>query len=75
MLKGKKNVSPSNCINGHFSTAPLQFDLVVVGGGIVGCATARQIKMDHPQLSIALVEKESKLGTAYLLFCNRYFST
>jgi 2-hydroxyglutarate dehydrogenase len=34
----------------------------VVGGGIIGCATARQLKLTHPNLSIALVEKENELG-------------
>ncbi|XP_011307583.1 L-2-hydroxyglutarate dehydrogenase, mitochondrial isoform X1 [Fopius arisanus] len=38
------------------------FDLVVVGGGIVGCATAREMLERHPQLKIAIVEKENKLA-------------
>uniref|UniRef100_A0A914X576 L-2-hydroxyglutarate dehydrogenase, mitochondrial n=1 Tax=Plectus sambesii TaxID=2011161 RepID=A0A914X576_9BILA len=43
-------------------TAPMQFDLVVVGGGIVGCATARQMKIAHPNISVAVVEKENILA-------------
>lgn len=39
------------------------YDVLVVGGGIVGVATAREIALRHPQMSIALVEKESALGT------------
>jgi len=38
------------------------YDLVVVGGGIVGCATAREIIMRHPDLKIAIVEKENELA-------------
>ncbi|XP_033327108.1 L-2-hydroxyglutarate dehydrogenase [Megalopta genalis] len=38
------------------------FDLVVVGGGIVGCATAREMMIRHPNLKMAIVEKESALA-------------
>ncbi|XP_014599044.1 PREDICTED: L-2-hydroxyglutarate dehydrogenase, mitochondrial [Polistes canadensis] len=38
------------------------YDLVVVGGGIVGCATAREMLMRHPNLKIAIVEKENALA-------------
>ncbi|XP_001604118.1 L-2-hydroxyglutarate dehydrogenase, mitochondrial isoform X1 [Nasonia vitripennis] len=38
------------------------YDLVVVGGGIVGCATAREMKSRHPQMRIAIVEKEAVLA-------------
>lgn len=36
----------------------VQSDLVVVGNGIVGAATALKIKQDHPDLSVLLVDKE-----------------
>jgi 2-hydroxyglutarate dehydrogenase len=42
--------------------ASKNFDLVVVGGGIVGVASAREIALRHPHLKIAIVEKESKLA-------------
>ncbi|XP_011499979.1 PREDICTED: L-2-hydroxyglutarate dehydrogenase, mitochondrial [Ceratosolen solmsi marchali] len=38
------------------------YDLVVVGGGIIGCATAREMKIRHPQMRIAIVEKEDGLA-------------
>ena len=34
------------------------FDFAVVGGGIVGLATARRLQQLHPECSIALIEKE-----------------
>lgn len=34
----------------------------MVGGGIVGCATAREMKCRHPQMKIAIVEKEDGLA-------------
>lgn len=39
-----------------------KFDLVCVGGGIVGVASAREILLRHPNLKIAIVEKEYKLA-------------
>ena len=39
-----------------------RYDLVVVGGGIVGLATAREIALRHPKMSVAVLEKEDHLG-------------
>ena len=39
-----------------------QYDLVIVGGGIVGTATAQELITRHPQLRLAVLEKESELG-------------
>lgn len=39
------------------------FDLVVIGGGIVGLSTAMQASERFPGLSIAVIEKESRLGS------------
>ncbi|XP_017893648.1 L-2-hydroxyglutarate dehydrogenase, mitochondrial [Ceratina calcarata] len=38
------------------------FDLVIVGGGIVGCATAREMLKRHPGLKMAIVEKENAIA-------------
>lgn len=42
----------------YFST----YDVAVVGGGIVGLATARELILRHPLLSFVLLEKEKELG-------------
>ena len=39
-----------------------KYDLICVGGGIVGVSSAREIILRHPHLKIAIVEKESKLA-------------
>jgi L-2-hydroxyglutarate oxidase LhgO len=38
------------------------YELIVVGGGIVGLATAWQLSRRHPELRLALVEAEPQLG-------------
>ena len=38
------------------------YDIVIVGGGIVGLATARDFLMRRPGLRIAILEKESTIG-------------
>lgn len=38
------------------------YDVAVVGGGIVGLATARELILRHPSLSFILLEKEKELG-------------
>jgi (S)-2-hydroxyglutarate dehydrogenase len=40
-----------------------RFDLVVVGGGIVGLATAYRLLLERPRLSLVLLEKEKELAT------------
>ena len=38
------------------------YDVLVLGGGIIGTAIARRIGSAHPRLRVGLVEKESSLG-------------
>lgn len=39
------------------------FDLTIVGGGIVGLATARQVLLRHPKLRVCVLDKEQELAT------------
>ncbi|MGA2323488.1 MAG: L-2-hydroxyglutarate oxidase [Sedimentisphaerales bacterium] len=38
------------------------FDIAIIGGGIVGLATAYKIALNHPRLRIAVLEKEPTLA-------------
>ena len=40
----------------------MTYDIIVIGGGIVGLATALRIKEQNPDLKLALLEKESRLS-------------
>ena len=40
----------------------IDFDIVVIGGGIVGLASAYKITLNHPLIRIAVLEKEEKLA-------------
>uniref|UniRef100_A0A6G1SAJ0 L-2-hydroxyglutarate dehydrogenase, mitochondrial n=1 Tax=Aceria tosichella TaxID=561515 RepID=A0A6G1SAJ0_9ACAR len=40
-----------------------RFDLTVIGGGIIGLATARQTLLRHPKLRVCVVEKETELAS------------
>ncbi|HYX68377.1 MAG TPA: FAD-dependent oxidoreductase, partial [Terriglobales bacterium] len=39
-----------------------RFDLVIVGGGIVGLATALAVQQRRPRLRLAVLEKEARLA-------------
>lgn len=54
--------SPSTACNLTFDLPFSTYDVAVVGGGIVGLATARELILRHPSLSFILLEKEKELG-------------
>jgi L-2-hydroxyglutarate oxidase len=41
---------------------PPECDLVVVGAGIVGLATARELALRHPDASVAVLEREQRIA-------------
>jgi len=40
-----------------------QFDFTLIGGGIVGVATALTLKQRYPDSSVALIEKETSFAS------------
>ena len=56
------SLSFSVYIHCRLSSSDAKFDIVVVGGGIVGLATARELNLRYPQLTFAVLEKEKELG-------------
>ena len=44
------------------AVAANSYDLTIVGGGIVGCASAREIQTRYPDMKICVVEKEDILA-------------
>ncbi len=39
------------------------FDIIIIGGGIVGLASAYKITLKHPDIRLAVLEKEEKIAT------------
>ncbi|GAM18925.1 hypothetical protein SAMD00019534_021000, partial [Acytostelium subglobosum LB1] len=44
------------------TTTTSAFDVAIIGGGIVGVATARELLIGNPALKVCLMERESTLG-------------
>ena len=40
----------------------LNYDIAIVGGGIVGISTAYKLQLKHPNISLLVLEKEAKLA-------------
>ena len=43
--------------------AEKKYDLVIIGGGIIGLATAMRISDEFPRLKVAVLEKEGEVAT------------
>lgn len=56
LSKGSKSAA---CRAAHHSGS---FDVAVIGGGIVGLASARELILRHPNLTFTLLEKEKELA-------------
>lgn len=73
------NISPRLMLR-SFST-DFTYDVVVVGGGIVGVATARALKVRHPSKSVLILEKENEIGchqtghNSGVIHCGVYYRT
>lgn len=61
VLTRRLGTNPSIFSN-HSDINNSNYDIAIVGGGIVGLATARQLISDNPALKFILVEKESQLA-------------
>ena len=74
MLRVPQLLASSSRPSRSSSTNITDVDLAVVGGGIVGAASALEIKKRFPALEVVILEKEAKLGIAAiyskLVFCS-----
>ena len=56
-------VSRNFTLNRRLLATSNLFDVVIVGGGIVGLGTARSLKAKYPDVTVAVLEKENSLAT------------
>ncbi len=56
-------MAPSASAPPASAAPPSRADLVIVGGGILGLATARELLLRHPERSVVVLEREPALAT------------
>ena len=69
---GSKNIIEKPYLIYNYTTTPLIlnrnnhnnkiYDIVIIGGGIIGTGVAREYKLRYPKKSMLLIEKEKELG-------------
>lgn len=58
----KQRTTPAIVTRRNRSSGTKTYDVVVVGGGIVGAASARELLIRQPKLKLAILEKESEFA-------------
>ena len=58
----RKPVPEPGASKTKFFEFPVECDVCIVGGGIVGLATAREISMRFPSKKVVVVEKEGQIA-------------
>ena len=59
-------VSKQNVFSRTFASTS-NYDVAIVGGGIVGLATAQELISRQPKLKYIVLEKENKLGMLFVI--------
>jgi L-2-hydroxyglutarate oxidase LhgO len=50
------------CNNSPMAASSSRYDIAVIGGGIVGLATAMRLAEQHPRYRVAVIEKEQRIA-------------
>ena len=53
---------PRHSVRSTGRTKPLKYDICIIGGGIIGLATAMRLTSEYPRYTVAVLEKESEVA-------------
>lgn len=67
ILSGNDKTSRFSIIHAEVMT-PLHFDVLIIGAGLSGIGTACHISNEHPNRSVAILERRERLGGTWDLF-------